>query len=84
MTKSAVDSAFIFHLSNELLLTCEGHANRCGTSQGLLPRDSCTAYDDHRGEGTDPNRKRVLCDRCAEDHFEYWDEMWNNYYESQI
>ena len=31
------------------------------------------------GEGEDPNHPILLCDECAEEHAEYWDEMWANY-----
>ena len=32
----------------------------------------------------DPNRDRLLCDFCAEDHYQYWNDMWSDYYAGRL
>jgi hypothetical protein len=32
----------------------------------------------------DPNPDPVLCERCAEDYTQYWDEMWQQYYTDRL
>ena len=51
----------------------------CGTMRKLEWCNSCTMYH-WDGKGEDPNRDRLYCPQCAESHFEYWADMWNDYY----
>lgn len=55
--------------------TCE----YCGESRHVKPESSRTMYH-WDGEGENPNRDRILCEGCAVDHHEHWDEMWDSYY----
>lgn len=56
---------------------CEGFHGPCdqiGQQRG--PR---TAYH-WNGKGEDPNQSPILCDECADEYHDYWDEMWDDYY----
>ena len=63
---------------------------RCGSTVEVLMECSRTSYDTSRvrtryerilePNPPDPNAPIPLCRECAEDHHEYWDEMWSNYY----
>ena len=57
-------------------LKCE----RCGTCSGVELESSRTMYHWDKDEKEDPNAPCPLCRRCAADHHEYWDSMWNDYY----
>lgn len=48
-------------------------------SDEVQPRPSMTAYH-WNGEGENPNADVPLCDVCAEEHREYWRDMWDSYY----
>lgn len=54
---------------------CCGHTTRTVTME-----DSRTMYD-WDGVGEDPNRAKALCSMCAIEHHEYWDDMWDQYYQ---
>ena len=28
----------------------------------------------------DPNRDLFLCEKCSEEYYSYWEDMWNEYY----
>jgi hypothetical protein len=58
-------------------------------------RSSCTSYEPPRltlwdlllldGEDPpDPNAPLLLCEGCAEDHYAFWNEMWDGYYRSRL
>jgi len=32
------------------------------------------------GTGEDPNKVPDLCDDCRESYYDYWNEMWREYY----
>jgi len=54
---------------------------RCKAWRGVKLRGSCTAYH-WEGKWEDPenpNKPVLLCDLCAEEHYEYWDDMWQEY-----
>ena len=58
---------------------CEG----CGSSSQVKAVSSCTAYY-WDGTGENPNKDRYLCPACADEHFAYWEEMWNEYYQGLL
>jgi hypothetical protein len=41
-------------------------------------RGAATAYAD-----PEKNRPLLLCNACAQDYYEYWDEQWLEYYTGQ-
>lgn len=49
----------------------------------IVQTPSCTKYC-WDGQGEDPNRDRMLCITCSEDHLDYWNEMWSDYYSSVL
>jgi hypothetical protein len=66
---------------------------QCGCSNGVELEDSRTNYvepdytfwDRLKGKDPeDPNAPIPLCQECAKEHKEYWDEMWANYYHDRI
>lgn len=54
---------------------------RCATIRGLQLESSCTMYnfDGDWFDPKNPNRPQLLCRCCAEEHHDYWDEMWADY-----
>ncbi len=52
---------------------------RCGTIKGVLWEPARTAYY-WDGTGEDPNAPLPLCGACEQEHTEYWDHMWAEYY----
>lgn len=61
----------------------------CGTIWGLELEASRTMYSVDYYSPTyhvrnDPNRSRFLCRCCAQQHHEYWDEMWSDYYGGRL
>ena len=46
------------------------------------PAIRCTAATAYHwdGNGEDPNRDLWLCCDCKEMYYEYYDELWNDYY----
>jgi hypothetical protein len=66
---------------------------RCGAAEGIQLEDARTEYAqpepdffDHLiGEPPpDPNAPVPLCRACAEEHHEFWDAMWQDYYEGRL
>lgn len=56
-------------------LACE----RCGAVAPDVNKRQCmTAYADPK-ENVDP----VLCDLCAQEYFDYWTELWDEYFRSR-
>ena len=69
---------------------------RCGSTEGVQPEASRTAYYHEEPLPTawdkllerkpesppDPNRDVWLCRGCAEEHHSYWDDCWAAYYGS--
>lgn len=53
----------------------------CESRDGLV-HDSRTAYHWDLYE-RDPNLPTILCEVCAKEYLEFWDEQWNEYYASQ-
>jgi hypothetical protein len=53
---------------------------RCGATVGVELESGRTAYhyEGVPGAPEDPNRPLWLCRPCAEEHHDYWDEMWSN------
>lgn len=47
------------------------------TLAGVWTRPSWTMYH-WDGKGQDPNRQPWLCDSCADEHEEFWKDMWSN------
>ena len=62
-----------------------GGCEQCQSQTAFL-RPGRTAYDtskiDLETEG-DPNGPVYLCDQCAKEFNDYWDEMWNEYNQSR-
>ena len=66
----------------------------CESTEGVKYRDSCTAYESKPltywdrilldGQAPpNPNAPIPLCEPCAEDHFAFWLEMWDQYNSSR-
>lgn len=51
----------------------------CGSRDGVQLEDSRTHYI-WDGEDEDPNAPISLCRDCANEHHEYWDGQWRDYY----
>lgn len=51
----------------------------CGATGNMSWRPAVTAYH-WDGKGKDPNRDLYLCDNCAEDYYDYYDGLWQDYY----
>jgi len=54
----------------------------CGTIKNLKLEGSRTMYC-FEGDWDDlknPNRPKLLCSCCAEEHHDYWNDMWSEYY----
>lgn len=57
---------------------CEGQFAQYGECEGEIEwRGAATKYC-WNGEGKNPNRELLLCDRCAKEYYDYWVEMFNN------
>jgi hypothetical protein len=56
----------------------------CQSTTEVRMESARTSYpfDGKLGSCDDPNRDVPLCRLCAKDHHAYWDDMWNEYYES--
>lgn len=53
----------------------------CGCKKEVIYEPSRTAYYwDKNKEALNPNAPIPLCRKCAKEHHEHWDEMWENYY----
>lgn len=59
---------------------------RCGTLWGLKLAGSCTSYhwEGKEEDPDNPNAPVLLCPRCTEDHYDYWDDMWQEYYQGRL
>ena len=55
----------------------------CQHAEGVEMEDSRTAYH-WEGDGDDPNAAIPLCRACAEQHHEYWNDMWSEYRHSVL
>lgn len=57
----------------------------CGRLCGLRLEEGRTLYP-YKGNSVkdDPNRKQLLCRQCAVLHHEYWDDMWQDYYNGRM
>lgn len=55
----------------------------CGSTEKLKLEDSRTRYffEGEINAPNDPNRRLLLCLNCAEDHHNYWDDRWDDYYQ---
>jgi len=66
-------------------LNCE-HCGRWETALKSTVRmensRTCYNYDGKWESKDNPNRPQLLCCCCADNHQEYWDEMWTDYYVS--
>ena len=57
----------------------KGCCEQCGSVDGVKWCMSATAYYwDQYKELESPNRKMFFCERCTEEYYAYWDEMWSN------
>ena len=36
------------------------------------------------GKGDDPNHPVLLCEDCAKEYHDYWQEMWDDYNASRL
>ena len=94
-----MDDFFAKVVTKEIPPPADGTCEHCGGTEGLQWEDSRTQYDTTPLEGhwtrfdrilrdidppEDPNRPRLLCRPCAEEHHSYWTEMWNEYYRSRL
>jgi len=71
----------------------DGHCEYCGCPYGVFLEDSRTAYEypDRTRyqiiadiQLPDPNAPLALCRDCAEEHHEFWDDMWTEYYSGRL
>jgi len=67
-------------LTNDKL---EYKCERCDHKKDVIMCSAMTCYH-WDGKGEDPNRDFALCEGCAEEHYEYWDDMWREYYSGLI
>ena len=58
----------------------------CGVFSGLSLEDSRTNYSwqGKLNDAKNPNRDRLLCEKCTELHHEFWDEQWRDYYAGRL
>jgi hypothetical protein len=58
----------------------------CGHLTGLKLESSRTKYfwEGPLDSTNDPNRMRLLCRCCAEEHHSYWNDMWEEYYRGRL
>ena len=61
---------------------CEGFMYECRNKKGVEWIGAATRYewDVDKYPLEDPNRKLFLCEQCADEYMEYWNEMWDSYY----
>lgn len=61
----------------QIKLACIG----CYGTDGVEMESSRTAYhfEGEIGSADDPNRPIPLCRPCAEEHHQYWTDMWAEY-----
>lgn len=52
---------------------------RCDEAEGIDSVPALTAYIASL-ENPTPNRPILLCPECAQDHRNYWQERWDEYY----
>ena len=45
----------------------------------VIETPSMTRYYFEKGQ-EDPNRDKILCLPCAQDHVSYWEDQWADYY----
>lgn len=64
----------------EFIDDCQG---QCECRCKVRWRSAMTAYH-WEGEGEDPNHPVLLCEDCAEEYHDYWNEMWADYYASRM
>ncbi len=59
---------------------------RCGTLRGGLRLEcSRTSYSYNGPDGpNNPNRPDLLCRSCAQEHHDYWNDMWRDYYSGRL
>lgn len=58
---------------------CEGFFGPCeATAVQWRPAQTCYPG----GEKENPDH--LLCDECAEEYFEYWKSMWDDYYSGRL
>ena len=67
-----VDSWSVTHWIT-LAAICENEYCRSNDPSVAL-RHAATAYNEPA-----KNRMLLLCDKCAEEYYEHWDEMWKEY-----
>jgi len=58
----------------------------CDADEGVAMESSRTAYhyEGPKAGPDDPNKPVPLCRACAEDHHNYWDEMWSYHYDGRL
>lgn len=55
----------------------------CGSTNDVSIAPRMTAYK-WDGTGEDPNKPPALCPRCTEDHIDFWESQWQDYYSGLI
>ena len=76
---------------NQAVLGAPKHAEKCeaegfvceGPYSVIIEVPSHTIYP-WNGVGKNPNRNRFLCPECAEEHEQYWAQMWGDYYSGRL
>lgn len=54
------------------------HCEHCGDAPATFESGrTCYHWD---GKGRDPNGRVWLCEGCAKEYHDYWDERWSDYY----
>ena len=61
---------------------CQGVSGQCYDIR--VSEIGCKTAYDWNGKGEDPNRNPVLCESCADEYNEHWDDMWNEYYSGRL
>jgi len=62
-------------------IPCRGAEGPCGSTEDVRWESSRTQYYwDKSKTDIDPNRPIAFCKECAQNHHEYWGEMWAEYY----
>ena len=56
---------------------------RCGSRDQVKLESARTQYCPSETD-PDPNADVPLCRPCAEEHHDYWNEMWNEYYAGRL
>lgn len=65
------------------MLVCQ----ECGATSNVKQHACRTSYhydeEEKKAGKTDPNPDPILCEMCAQEYNQHWNEMWAEYYSSQ-